>query len=101
VLIDTGYDGWLSLPSALITELGLPWRERGRAIMADGSESVFDVYDATLVWDRRRRRVPVDQTDIEALVGMALLDGYRLDAEIRAGGKVVIEPLGLRGLSNR
>jgi clan AA aspartic protease len=96
VLIDTGYDGWLSLPSALINGLGLQYRERGWATMADGTESVFNVYDGTVVWDRRRRRITVDEAEVTALAGMALLEGYRLETEICAGGKVTIEPLGQR-----
>jgi len=48
-VIDTGFDGWLTLPPTLIAQLGLPWRRRGRALLADGSESVFDIYEATVV----------------------------------------------------
>jgi hypothetical protein len=50
-LVDTGFDGWLSLPPALIASLGLAWHRRGRAILADGSETVFDIYAGALVWD--------------------------------------------------
>ena len=32
-IIDTGFDGWLSLPSSLITRLGLVWHRRGRALL--------------------------------------------------------------------
>ena len=42
-IIDTGFDGWLSLPSSLVVRLGLVWHRRGRALLADGSESVFDI----------------------------------------------------------
>jgi predicted aspartyl protease len=31
-VIDTGFDGWLSLPSSIIASLNLVWRQRGRAI---------------------------------------------------------------------
>lgn len=92
-VIDTGFDGWLSLPPALIALLGLPWRRRGRAILADGSEEPFDVYEGIVVWDRRRRHVPVDEVDAAPLVGMALLDGYELKVEVRRRGKVVIQAL--------
>jgi clan AA aspartic protease len=50
-IIDTGFDGWLSLPSSLIVLLDLPWRQRGRALLADGSESIFDIYEGTVLWD--------------------------------------------------
>jgi clan AA aspartic protease len=56
-VIDTGFDGSLTLPLALITALGLPWRRRGRALLADGNESVFDIYEATVLWDGTARRV--------------------------------------------
>jgi clan AA aspartic protease len=92
-VIDTGFDGWLSLPPALIARLRLPWRRRGLALLADGSESIFDVYEATVLWDRRRRRVPIDEVEAAPLVGMALLEGYELNAQVRAGGKVTIKPL--------
>jgi predicted aspartyl protease len=47
--IDTGFDGWLSLPPALIALLKLPWRRRGRALLADGSDTLFDIYEAAVV----------------------------------------------------
>lgn len=36
-VIDTGFDGSLTLPPALIATLRLPWRRRGRALLADGN----------------------------------------------------------------
>ncbi len=30
-ILDTGFDGWLTLPPSLIVLLGLVWRQRGRA----------------------------------------------------------------------
>lgn len=92
-VIDTGFDGSLTLPPALITALGLPWRRRGRALLADGNESVFDIYEATVIWDGTARRVSVDEVDVMPLVGMALLYGYELTVQIVEGGKVLLKPL--------
>jgi len=92
-VIDTGFDGWLTLPPSLITQLRLLWRRRGEAVLADGRETFFDIYEAAVVWDRRGRRIPVDEADTTPLVGMALLDGYHLNMQIRAGGKVTINRL--------
>src|SRR5262249_24571198 len=92
-VIDTGFDGWLSLPPALIALLGLPWRRRGRALLADGSESIFDIYEGTVIWNSRQRLIPVDEADTTPLVGMALLEDHELNVQIRAGGKVTIKPL--------
>src|SRR5262245_27799848 len=92
-VIDTGFDGSLTLPSEVIAALGLPWRRRGRALLADGNESVFDIYEATTIWDGSPRRISVDEVDVMPLVGMALLYGYELTVQIVEGGKVLIKPL--------
>jgi predicted aspartyl protease len=38
-IVDTGFNGWLSLPPEFITQLNLSWKRRGRAILGDGSSS--------------------------------------------------------------
>jgi clan AA aspartic protease len=92
-VIDTGFDGILTLPPALIAALGLAWRRRGRALLADGSESLFDIYEATVVWDGESRRIAVDEADINPLVGMSLLYGYELIVQAVESGSVIIQPL--------
>lgn len=92
-VIDTGFDGYLTLPLPLIIALGLPWRRRGRALLADGNESVFDIYEATVMWDGTARRVSVDAVDAMPLVGMALLYGYELTMQVVEGGQVLLKPL--------
>jgi len=92
-VIDTGFDGALSLSPAYITALGLPWCRRGRALLADGTESLFDIYEATVVWDGIPRRVAVDAADIDPLVGMRLLDGYELTIQAVVSGQVFIKAL--------
>lgn len=92
-VIDTGFNGYISLSRALISELGFPFRRRGRAVLADGGEIIFDVYEATVIWDGERRRLEVDEADTDPLVGMGLLDGYELTIEVVTGGAVAIELL--------
>jgi clan AA aspartic protease len=92
-VVDTGFDGWLSLPPLLVSHLGLLWRRRGRALLADGGESVFDIYEATVIWDGHPRRVPVDEVNTAPLIGMALLEGYELTVQVRSGGNVNIRAL--------
>jgi clan AA aspartic protease len=89
-VVDTGFDGWLTLPPLLIARLQLPWRRRGRALLADGSESLFDIYEGAVVWDKRRRRISVDEVQATPLVGMSLMDGYELNMHVHIGGKVTI-----------
>ncbi|HTU22413.1 MAG TPA: clan AA aspartic protease [Gemmataceae bacterium] len=92
-VIDTGFDGWLSLPPALIAVLGLPWRRHGRPILADGSERPFDIYEATVIWDRRPRPIAVDEADTTPLIGMALMEGYELRMQVRRRGKVTLQAM--------
>jgi clan AA aspartic protease len=92
-IIDTGFDGWLSLPSSIVAQLALTWRQRGRALLADGSESVFDIYEATVDWDGELRRIPVDEAETVPLIGMSLLEGYELSIQIQRGGNVIVRAL--------
>ena len=78
------------LPSSLVVRLGLTWRQRGRALLADGRESVFDIYEATVNWDGEARRIHVDEAETAPLVGMSLLEGYELTLQAKPGGNVTI-----------
>src|ERR1700719_4192898 len=71
-VVDTGFDGWLSLPPDAISELQLPWRRRGLALLADGSESVFDIYEGSVRWHKQNRRIAIDAAETAPLIGMAL-----------------------------
>jgi clan AA aspartic protease len=92
-IVDTGFNGWLSLPPDFIAKLGLSWKRRGRAILGDGSECIFDVYEATLFWDEQLLTIPIDEAESDPLVGMSLMEGYRLTVEAIIGGCVQIEKL--------
>jgi clan AA aspartic protease len=92
-VIDTGYTAWLALPPALVATLALRWESFTSATLADGTTSFFDVHHATVIWDERARRVPVDGVGTVPLVGMRLLHGHELKVQVRAGGKVTITKL--------
>ena len=92
-VIDTGSSGWLSLPPPVIAFLGLPWRRRGRALLADGSDSIFDVHDGAVVWDGQPLRIPVDSAQTAPLVGMSMLSGYELSIQVRVNGQVALQAL--------
>jgi clan AA aspartic protease len=76
VVIDTGFDGFLSLPSETIIRLDLPWTIANPATLADGSETLFDFYAGTVIWDGQYRTIDIAESDTEPLLGMAML--YRL-----------------------
>jgi predicted aspartyl protease len=76
------------LPPDLIAELNLKWKRRGRAILGDGSECVFNVYEAVVVWDDTLLTIPVDEADSDLLVGMSLMEDYELKMQVFEGGRV-------------
>ncbi len=90
-IVDTGFTGWLTLPPDLIAALGLPWKELGEAILADGSQVLFNVYEAAIEWDGSVITISIDESDSEPLIGMALMDGFRILIEDLDGGLVEIE----------
>ena len=92
-VIDTGFNGFLTLPSLLITDLELPFAGAIRATLGDGSETHFDVFEATVLWDNQEREIVVVAAEGEALVGMSMLAGYRVSLEVEDGGAVTIEAL--------
>ena len=99
-ILDTGFNGWLSLPPDLIAELNLKWKRRGRAILGDGSECVFNVYEAVLVWDENFLTIPIDEANSEPLVGMSLMEGYQLVVQVFEGGLVELSTVAQSNNSN-
>jgi len=92
-VIDTGFTGFLTLPTALIAALGLTWRGYVSAMLGDGSLQQFEVYAATVIWDGQARVVEIDATDTDPLVGMGLLYGHEVRIQAIDGGTVTIEAL--------
>ena len=90
-VVDTGYSGYLTLPSALVAELELPFAYMGRAFLANDDEVRFDVHDVTVMWDGQPRQIKADATGSTPLVGMLLLDEHDLSIQVRAGGRVLIQ----------
>ena len=76
-IIDTGFDGFLTLPASVVADLALPLAGATRAALGDGSEVFLDAFEAVVLWDCDERRVVTLETKGEALVGMAMLSGYR------------------------
>lgn len=92
-VIDTGFGGFLSLPSERITRLELPWNTSNTATLGDGSEVLFDFYTAKVIWDGEYQKIDVAASETEPILGMAMLYGYRLQVDTIEGGRVMIEEL--------
>ena len=93
--IDTGYNGYLTLPLELITALELSFAGYRSGTLADGSTVVLDVYLGTVTWHEVQKEVLAAQAAGRPLIGMSLLLGSRLTIDAVEGGDVVIEPLPL------
>jgi clan AA aspartic protease len=92
-VIDTGFTGALTLPSAIIAELELRWFTQQEGVLGDGSRRTFDVYGGTVIWDGQLRTVEVNASETAPLVGMSLLEGYELRVQTVQGGSVAIVAL--------
>jgi clan AA aspartic protease len=92
-VIDTGYDGFLTLTAVLAATFGLPLVTTTVAHLADGSVQVLPVHGATVDWDGQSRAIEVDVTDTKPLVGRGLLARHELRVEMVPGGTVTLEAI--------
>jgi clan AA aspartic protease len=92
-VIDTGFTGFLTLPLSVLTDLNLQAYRREEGILGDGSTCIFDVYRGFIIWDGELRRIDINESDTEPLVGMSLLYGYRMQLDAIEGGMVTIQAL--------
>ena len=92
-VIDTGFNGYLTLPSDLINRLNLQLAGNRRATLGDGNTVVLDVYLAKVTWHGQEREVLVLQAEGGPLVGMSLLYGNRVILTVVNGGDVTVDPV--------
>ncbi len=94
-VIDIGFTGFLTLPLAVLTALGLEAYSREEGTLGDGSTCIFDVYSGSVIWDGAFRRIDINASEASPLVGMSLLYGYRVQFDAIEGGAVTIQSLNL------
>lgn len=92
-VIDTGYNGHLTLPAEKIAFLGLSLAGQRRAKLADDSLVLLDVFQGSMTWHGARKNILVSQAEGGALIGMRLLAGSRLTIDVVNRGRVSIETL--------
>lgn len=93
-VIDTGFTGFLTLPSSVLINLKLKLYRREQGTLGDGSICIFDVYRGMVNWDGKVRPVDINASETIPLVGMSLLYGYRIQLDAIENGKVTIQSLG-------
>ena len=87
VTLDTGFTGHLALPLNLIQKLGLQHTGPRPLELANGEISDFEEYLAQVSWHGHLSDVYVLETNSAPLLGMALLKGSRVTADVLTGGK--------------
>ena len=92
-VIDTGFTAYLTLPPVVVASLGLVRKARGTAVIADGSQPHFDVFEAEVEWRGVRQAVYVYAIGDDVLAGMTLLAGHELRIEVAPGGLIELYPL--------
>ncbi|HEX3149184.1 MAG TPA: hypothetical protein VHR66_14005 [Gemmataceae bacterium] len=91
-ILDTGFNGSLTLPASVIQALALQLHGREAAELADGSAEVFDVYLAEVVWSNTTRSIQVQEANAQPLLGMDLLLGHDVLLRVAVGGQVTVTP---------
>ena len=94
-VVDTGFNGDLILPIELVLGLELIPQGYQKATLGDGTISQFRVYAGTVIWDGSRKAVEVNAATSGVLIGMGLLDGYKLEVNATLNGIVTITNLEL------
>ena len=92
-VVDTGFTDRLCLPTQAVALLGLPFKYAMPVNLADNSEVILPVHEATILWNGEQREVRVLATGRRPLVGTSLLEDYELVVQFTDGGLVTIEQL--------
>ena len=90
-VLDTGFNGSLSLPTDIVQMLGLQSVGQRTFELANGELFEFDVYLAAVAWHEQTTEVLVLRSEGDPLLGMALLWGSRITFDALDGGEVSIE----------
>lgn len=89
-VVDTGFNGFLSLDQPLIAALGLAYERQERTMLANGVIEECAVYSGVVVWDGGDRTILIQSANGGPLIGTALMEGYELRVEMREGGAVTL-----------
>ena len=90
-IVDTGFTGWLTVPSSVMLEPGLIPSGNVQSTMANGLEAESVFCAAIVEWHGNAMDVLVDIMDNNPLIGTDLLADSRLIIDWWDGGDVVIE----------
>ncbi|MBI3759098.1 MAG: clan AA aspartic protease [Deltaproteobacteria bacterium] len=90
-IIDTGFNGFLTLPSEIITELKLSFSATADVVLGDGAGTRLSVYQAAIRIAGRDIDAEVLETEGGSLVGMQALQGLDLSIQVIPDGDVGLQ----------
>ncbi|WP_373540172.1 hypothetical protein [Chamaesiphon sp.] len=74
--VEVGNDGKIvaiDIETGAFATLNLPWSASDILTLGDGSQTLFDIYTAMVIWDGQYREIDIAASETEPLLGMALL----------------------------
>jgi clan AA aspartic protease len=92
-VVDTGFNGYLTLPVGAVGAMNLPLFSTTATILADGTRSLTPTYIATIDWHDEEILVPVLAMGSKPLLGTSLLSQCRLLTEFIEDGSIELEKL--------
>ena len=92
-VVDTGFNGQLTLPREAIQELNLAAAAPIVVTLATGTREVLNTWRGQIHWHDRLRTIRVLESRGNPLLGMGLLAGSQLTIQARVNGDVMIEEL--------
>ncbi len=92
-VVDTGFEGYLSLSPEQIRAMGLRFSQRIDMVVATGRTFEVNSYFAIAIWRGERRPIRVLEAENTPLIGTALLWGSLLTAEVIDNGAITIGSL--------
>jgi clan AA aspartic protease len=92
-IVDTGFEGFLTLPVAVVEKLELTYLGPMNANLADNSRITTQVYQARILWKLGERVIPILAMGNRPLLGTALLEDYHLSIDFYEGGMVIVDEI--------
>ncbi len=94
-LLDTGFNGGMTLPGNKIDDLGLEYLTNTRMMLADGNLVVVPTYEIPMLWRDEIEVVKVFRMEGDPLLGMDLMRGARIEFDATHLGEILAKPIAL------
>ena len=92
-IVDTGFEGFLTLPPKMVAQFKLPFIAKINANLADNSKTSTNAHSMTIVWNGVEREVIVLAMGLRPLLGTALLEDAHLSIDFCEGGIVLVDEI--------